>query len=63
LSPRETEVLALAATGMSNMVIAETLFVSKDTVKTHLSRAYRKLGVGDRAAATAAAVAAGLVRI
>lgn len=63
LSQREIEVLALAAAGMGNALIAETLFVSKDTVKTHLSRAYRKLGVADRAAATAAAVAAGLVRI
>ena len=55
LSAREREVLALVARGRSNRVIAEELFVSEATVKTHLVHVYEKLGVSDRAAATAAA--------
>ncbi len=45
LSAREREVLALVARGRSNRVIAEELFVSEATVKTHLVHVYEKLGV------------------
>ena len=45
LSVREREVLALVARGRSNRVIAEELFVSEATVKTHLVHVYEKLGV------------------
>lgn len=48
LSEREAEVVALAALGRRNADIAEALFVSVDTVKTHLARSFRKLGVHNR---------------
>jgi DNA-binding NarL/FixJ family response regulator len=48
LSEREAEVVALAALGKRNAQIAEALFVSVDTVKTHLARSFRKLGVHNR---------------
>ncbi len=51
LTDREREVLALLFHGHSNKSIARTLFVSVDTVKTHLKRIYDKLGVSDRNAA------------
>ena len=54
LSERESEVLALLAQGLRNHEIAEMLGLSEDTVKTHLKRAYRKLGVRNRAQATSA---------
>lgn len=53
LSPREREVLALVARGTSNRAIAEELFVSEATVKTHLIHIYEKLAVPDRGAAVA----------
>lgn len=43
ISPRELEVLALMAEGLSNTEIAERLFVSLNTVKTHTSNLYAKL--------------------
>jgi DNA-binding NarL/FixJ family response regulator len=54
LSHREREVLALAADGASNQQIARRLMVSLSTVKTHLSSAFTKLGVGGRSEALAA---------
>lgn len=61
LTLRELEVLQLAAWGRPNRVIARQLHVSSDTVKTLLSRAYRKLDARDRAQAVAVAVARGLI--
>jgi DNA-binding NarL/FixJ family response regulator len=55
LSARELEVLRLVAEGLSNPDIGKRLFVAPSTVKTHLERAYAKLGVNDRAAAVAQA--------
>jgi DNA-binding NarL/FixJ family response regulator len=52
LSERESETLVLLAQGLRNAQIAGALYVSEDTVKTHLKRAYRKLGVANRAQAT-----------
>ncbi len=52
LSERESESLVLLASGLRNAEIATALYVSEDTVKTHLKRAYRKLGVSNRAQAT-----------
>jgi ATP/maltotriose-dependent transcriptional regulator MalT len=49
LTRAEAEVAELAATGASNPAIAEQLFMSRSTVKTHLSRVYAKLGVANRA--------------
>ena len=51
LSARELQILRLVAEGRSNPEIAKQLFVAASTVKTHLDRAYAKLGVNDRAAA------------
>jgi DNA-binding NarL/FixJ family response regulator len=52
LSEREGETLVLLAQGLRNREIAEALYLSEDTVKTHLKRAYRKLDVANRAHAT-----------
>ena len=51
LSPREIEILELAATGASNRSMAKQLFISEATVKTHLVHVYNKLGVDNRTAA------------
>jgi len=59
LSERELEVLRLIAKGATNRRVAEQLFISQATVKTHLLHAYAKLGVNDRAAAVAAGFARG----
>lgn len=56
LTPRESEILALTAEGQSARQIAEQLFLSHTTVKTHLQNLYEKLGVKDRAAAVAEAM-------
>ncbi|KAB2812619.1 AAA family ATPase [Pimelobacter simplex] len=52
LTSAERRVCALAATGLRNRDIAQRLFVSTKTVEVHLSRAYRKLGVGRDGLAT-----------
>lgn len=62
LTPREQEVLAEIAQGLNNTQIAEKLFLSESTVKTHVHRILMKLGVTDRAQAVAAAYRWGLVR-
>jgi DNA-binding NarL/FixJ family response regulator len=61
LSAREREVLALLAHGLSNRRIAQALFVTEATVKSHLSHIYSKLGVGSRTDAVGRAVALGLL--
>jgi two-component system nitrate/nitrite response regulator NarL len=61
LSSREREVLELTAKGRSAPQIAEQLYLSTATVKTHLQRLYDKLGVSDRAAAVAEAMRRGLL--
>ncbi len=48
ITPRELEVLELIALGLSNKEIAERVFVSENTVKTHLSRVFDKLGARRR---------------
>ncbi len=48
LTPSERQVVELAVEGMSNPRIAQKLFLSTNTVKTHLQRAYRKLGITSR---------------
>ena len=48
ITPRELEILELIAQGMSNREIAERLYVSENTVKTHSSRVFDKLGARRR---------------
>lgn len=61
LSPREREVLQLTAAGNSAEEVANQLYLSRATVKTHLQRVYQKLGVSDRAAAVAEAMRRGML--
>jgi len=51
LSPRETEVLRLVAQGLANKQIARALGISERTVKAHLGRVFREIGVLDRTSA------------
>lgn len=62
LTERETEVLKLVATGMSNDEIAGKLFLSPATAKTHVSRIMSKVSARDRAQLVVTAYEAGLVR-
>jgi len=61
LTPRETEVLELMATGQTNQQIAKNLTLSAFTVKTHVQRIIRKFGVSDRTQASIRAAELGLV--
>jgi DNA-binding NarL/FixJ family response regulator len=61
LSTRETEVLRLVATGMSNREIASTLVLSEHTVHRHVANILRKLSQSSRAAAATQAARAGLI--
>jgi DNA-binding NarL/FixJ family response regulator len=62
LTQRETDVLRQIAAGRSNLEIAQKMFVSEGTVKTHVAAILRKLGLRDRTQAAVAAYELGLVR-
>jgi DNA-binding NarL/FixJ family response regulator len=61
LTPRESEVLALVARGMSNPEIADALVLGVETVRTHVANVLAKLGARDRTQAVVIAYEAGLV--
>ena len=63
LTPRQTEILEHIADGRTNDEIAERLVVSRRTVERHVAAVLDRLGVENRAAAAAVAVAAGLARV
>jgi DNA-binding NarL/FixJ family response regulator len=62
LTPREREVVALIALGLSNDEISRKIYVSPSTAKTHATRAMTKLGARDRAQMVVFAYQSGLVR-
>ncbi|WP_042397275.1 response regulator [Streptacidiphilus carbonis] len=63
LTPREREVMGLVGLGLSNEEIAERLFVTPVTAKTHANRAMLKLGARDRAQLVVMAYETGLVKV
>ena len=60
LTPTEVDVVRLAARGLTNPEIGERLFISRGTVKTHLSHVFTKLGIANRSELAAEAVRRGL---
>ena len=61
LSPRERDVLQLAADGLSTPSIAQELSLSRATIRTHFGHIYLKLDVSSRAAAVAKGMRLGLI--
>ena len=63
MTTRELEVLTLAAAGLKTDEIARRIFVSRNTVKTHLAHTYAKLGARNRAEAVATALRIGVIEL
>ena len=63
LTDRELGILRLMAGGSANKEIAATLFISENTVKTHISNLFHKLNVRDRTEAVTRALSRGLIKI
>ena len=61
ITPREMEILELIAAGLSNRQIAERIYVSENTVKTHAARVFEKLSAQRRTQAVQLAKEAGLI--
>jgi ATP/maltotriose-dependent transcriptional regulator MalT len=61
ITPRELQILEAVAAGLSNREIAERLYVSENTVKTHAARLFDKLGARRRTQAVQLAKEAGLI--
>jgi DNA-binding NarL/FixJ family response regulator len=62
LTQRESEILSLMVSGMSNRAIAARLVIGDETVKSHLRSIYRKLEVADRTSAVATALREGIFK-
>lgn len=63
LTTREMQCLRAMTRGLTNAGIGRELFISEDTVKTHLRRLFRKVGARDRAHAVAIGYCTGLLRV
>ncbi len=63
LTDRELEILRLMASGSANKEIAGALYISENTVKTHISNLFQKLGIRDRTEAVTRALARGLISL
>lgn len=63
LTPRELDVLRLVSRGRTNKEIAGAMFISEETIKSHMKGLFQKLGVHDRAEAVAIALQRGLLRM
>ncbi len=63
LTPRELDVLRLVSRGRTNKEIAAAMFISEETIKSHMKGLFQKLGVHDRAEAVAVALQRGLLRM
>ena len=61
LTPQERQILSLLADAKTNTAIAERLFISKNTLKTHMGRIFKKIGVSDRTQAALWAIHNGFV--
>jgi two-component system, NarL family, response regulator len=63
LTPRELDVLRLVAKGRTNKELASAMFISEETVKTHMKALFLKLGVHDRAEAISVSLKRGIIRV
>ncbi len=63
LTPREREIVRHVALGLRNAEVGKKLFISEDTVKTHLNNIFQKLGVPDRVQLTLYAIRIGLIAV
>ena len=63
LTPRELDMLRLVSRGRSNKEMATAMFISEETVKSHMKSLFQKLAVHDRAEAISIALQRGLLRI
>lgn len=63
LTPRELDVLRLVAKGRTNKELASAMFVSEETVKSHMKALFLKLGVHDRAEAVSVSLKRGIIRL
>ena len=61
LTPREREIIRQVALGLRNAEVAKKLFISEQTVKTHLNNVFQKLGIRDRIDLTLYAARVGII--